>query len=118
MGIAANGYHNPTSRPTQRAPDWWESARFQAVCVASGWFRQNGVLSSRPPAGTDYLQCQGLETSLWSPVFLSIFHACTCSRFLFPPWISFLGNASPPPSPSLFAPGLQVLDLVFPSYPL
>ena len=21
-------------RPTQRAPDWWESARFQAVCVA------------------------------------------------------------------------------------
>jgi hypothetical protein len=22
------------SRPTQRAPDWWESARFQAVCVA------------------------------------------------------------------------------------
>jgi hypothetical protein len=22
------------SRPTQRAPDWWDSARFQAVCVA------------------------------------------------------------------------------------
>ena len=21
-------------RPTQRAPDWWESARFQAVCAA------------------------------------------------------------------------------------
>ena len=21
-------------RPTRRAPDWWESARFQAVCVA------------------------------------------------------------------------------------
>ena len=20
--------------PTQRAPDWWESARFQALCVA------------------------------------------------------------------------------------
>ena len=26
------------------------SARFQAVCVASSWFRQNGVISSRPPA--------------------------------------------------------------------
>jgi hypothetical protein len=21
-------------RPTQRAPDWWESARFRALCVA------------------------------------------------------------------------------------
>ena len=48
------------SRPTQRAPDlrqstpepwWWESARFQTVCVAPSWFRQNGVVSSRPPAG-------------------------------------------------------------------
>jgi len=39
------------SRPTQRAPDWWESARFQAVCVAWSWFRQNSVVSSRPPAG-------------------------------------------------------------------
>jgi len=36
---------------TQRAPDWWESPRFQAVCAARGWFRQNGVVSSRPPAG-------------------------------------------------------------------
>ncbi len=34
-----------------RAPDGWESARFQAVCMAGGWFRQNGVLSSHPPAG-------------------------------------------------------------------
>jgi len=46
--------------PTQRAPDWWESARFQAVCVAWSGFRQNGVVSSRPPAGNacrwaDYL---------------------------------------------------------------
>ena len=24
---------------TQRAPDWWDSARFQALCVASGGFR-------------------------------------------------------------------------------
>ena len=32
--------------PTQRAPDWWESARFQAVCVAWSWFRQSGVVSS------------------------------------------------------------------------
>jgi hypothetical protein len=38
-------------RPTQRAPDWWESARFQAVCLAWSRFRQNGVISSRPPAG-------------------------------------------------------------------
>jgi len=38
-------------RLTMRAPDWWESARFQAVCVAWNWFRQNGVLSSHPPAG-------------------------------------------------------------------
>src|SRR5688572_6147664 len=38
-------------RLTQRAPDWWESARFQADCAASSWFRQNGVISSRPPAG-------------------------------------------------------------------
>jgi hypothetical protein len=36
---------------TQRAPDWWESARFQAVCVAWSWFQQSGVASSRPPAG-------------------------------------------------------------------
>ncbi len=33
-------------------PDSWESARFQALCVAWSGFRQNGVLSSRPPAGT------------------------------------------------------------------
>ena len=39
------------NRPTKRAPDVWESARFQAVCVVWSWFRQNGVASSRPPAG-------------------------------------------------------------------
>jgi hypothetical protein len=37
--------------PTQRAPDWWESARFQAVFLASSWCRQSGVVSSRSPAG-------------------------------------------------------------------
>jgi len=26
-------------RLTQRAPDGWESARFQAVCAAGSWFR-------------------------------------------------------------------------------
>ena len=36
---------------TQRAPDWWESARFQAVCVDSSWFRQSGDVPSHPPAG-------------------------------------------------------------------
>jgi hypothetical protein len=35
---------------TQRAPDWWEPARFQALCVAWSGFRQNGVVSSHPPA--------------------------------------------------------------------
>jgi hypothetical protein len=39
------------NRPTQRAPDGWESPRFGAVCVAWSWFRQSGVVSSRPPAG-------------------------------------------------------------------
>jgi hypothetical protein len=38
-------------RLTQRAPDGWESPRFQAGCVAGSWFRQSGVVSSRPPAG-------------------------------------------------------------------
>ncbi len=42
------------SCPTQRAPDWWESPRFQAVCVARSWFRQSGVISSHPPAGNAY----------------------------------------------------------------
>ena len=27
------------------------AARFQAIFVARGWFRQSGVVSSRPPAG-------------------------------------------------------------------
>jgi len=35
----------------QRAPDLWESARFQAVSLAQGWFRKSGVIFSRPPAG-------------------------------------------------------------------
>ncbi len=37
--------------PTMRAPDGWDSPRFQAVRVAGAWFRQSGVVSSRPPAG-------------------------------------------------------------------
>jgi len=37
--------------PTQRAPDWWDSARFQAVSVAWSGFRQSGVVPSHPPAG-------------------------------------------------------------------
>jgi hypothetical protein len=41
----------PRSHPTQRAPDWWESARFQALGVAWSGFRQSGVVLSRPPAG-------------------------------------------------------------------
>jgi hypothetical protein len=38
-------------RLTMRAPDVWESARFQAFCVASNWFRQKSVFSARPAAG-------------------------------------------------------------------
>jgi putative flavoprotein involved in K+ transport len=37
------------SRLTQRAPNWWKSPRFQAICWAWNWFRQHGVASSRPP---------------------------------------------------------------------
>lgn len=36
-------------RLTRHALDWWESARFQAVFAAGGWFRQSGVVASRPP---------------------------------------------------------------------
>jgi len=40
------------TRPFDRLRDrWWESARFQAVCVAWSWFRQGDVVSSHPPAG-------------------------------------------------------------------
>ena len=48
-------------RPTQRAPDWWESARFQAVCLAWSWFRQSGVVSSHPPAGNASRWAHGIE---------------------------------------------------------
>jgi len=34
MRITADYASKDPERPTQRAPDWWESARFQAVCVA------------------------------------------------------------------------------------
>jgi len=37
--------------PTQRASDWWDPARFQAVGVAWSGFRQSGVIPSRPRAG-------------------------------------------------------------------
>ena len=37
---------------TKPAPDWWESPRFQAVFVASSWFRQNGIVSSDQHAGS------------------------------------------------------------------
>jgi len=49
--FSGTGSSQIKERPTQRAPDWWESARFQALWVAWSWFRQIGVLSSRPPAG-------------------------------------------------------------------
>ena len=50
-------------RSTPCAADGWalRSARFQAVRVAWIWFRQNGVVSSRPPAGTP----KGHNASCW-----------------------------------------------------
>ncbi len=49
------GHHSRTNaaaqHSVQRAPDGWESARFQAVSLAHGWFRQSGVVLSHPPAG-------------------------------------------------------------------
>jgi hypothetical protein len=41
----------PGRRPTKRAPDVWESPRFQAFLLALSWFRQTSVISSRPAAG-------------------------------------------------------------------
>jgi hypothetical protein len=43
--------HSVPKMHRDNALDWWESARFQALCVAWSWFRQSGVISSRPPAG-------------------------------------------------------------------
>ena len=40
--------------PIQRAADWWESPRFQAVSLAQSWFHQSGVVSPRPPAGNTH----------------------------------------------------------------
>jgi hypothetical protein len=37
--------------PILRAADRWESSRFQAGFSAWSWFRQSGVVSSRPHAG-------------------------------------------------------------------
>ena len=41
-----------------RAPDVWESARFQAYFLAWSRFRQNRVISARPAAG---------NASRWAP---------------------------------------------------
>ena len=46
---------------TQRAPDWWESARFQAVFSAQSWFRQIGFTPSHPPAGNAYRWAAGIN---------------------------------------------------------
>jgi len=41
------------------------AARFQAVCVAWSWFRQNRVISARPAAGNASRWCaQGLKLGL------------------------------------------------------
>jgi len=53
-----------TGRPTQRAPDWWESPRFQAVSLPSSWFRQSDVVSSRPPAGNANRWVAGFKEAL------------------------------------------------------
>jgi len=55
-------------RLTQRAPDGWESPRFQTFFLALAWFRQSGVVSSRPPAGNAHrwAACFFLEVGRWA----------------------------------------------------
>jgi hypothetical protein len=48
---SAEEKYSDQMRLTKRAPDVWDSARFQAVFVAWSWFRQNGATLSRPAAG-------------------------------------------------------------------
>lgn len=40
-------------------PAWWESPRFQAVCMAWSWFCQSGVITSRPPG---FAECSANES--------------------------------------------------------
>jgi len=35
-----------------RASDWWVRAAFSSSFMAQAWFRQSGVISSRPPRVT------------------------------------------------------------------
>src|SRR5688572_20294252 len=50
--IPQTAQHSVPEVSRDNAPDGWESARFQAFFLAWSGFRQSGVLSSRPPAGT------------------------------------------------------------------
>jgi hypothetical protein len=50
-----------------RAPDVWESARFQAVFVAWNWFRQNALPQ---PAHQRVTQAVGLSTILRSATYV------------------------------------------------
>jgi hypothetical protein len=51
IAFCADGQRFSQCRPTQRAPDVWESARFLAFFLAGGWFREIGLISTRPAAG-------------------------------------------------------------------
>jgi len=38
-------------RPTKRAPDLWDSARFTGIFLASGFFYISNIVHARPQAG-------------------------------------------------------------------
>ena len=65
---------------TQRALDWWDSARFQALCVAWSWFRYNGVISSRPPASNAHRWATWIIVG--SPLRFSHWHLCINTSLL------------------------------------
>jgi len=47
------------------APDWWDWPRFQAVSLAQSWFRQNGFVSSHPPAGNAHRSAARKTVNGW-----------------------------------------------------
>jgi hypothetical protein len=50
LSASSERYNSGTTtgqHSVQRAPDKWDSARLQALCVAWSWFRESGVVSSR-----------------------------------------------------------------------
>ena len=63
MGIVRQKRLYKKHRLTKRAADVWDSARFTGFFLALGFTYISGGIHARPPAATDYLQCQGWEKS-------------------------------------------------------